>query len=67
VTVLVISPVIIVLVRNAVATIQMYAASLSDKACELIKEKKKSDDLLYQMLPPSVAQQLKQTQQVKMK
>ncbi|KAF4519254.1 hypothetical protein B566_EDAN002142 [Ephemera danica] len=62
--VLVVSPIIIVLVRNAVATIQMYAASLIIKARELKIEKKKSDTLLFQMLPPSVAQQLKQTQQV---
>ncbi|XP_063984062.1 uncharacterized protein LOC135166059 isoform X1 [Diachasmimorpha longicaudata] len=62
--VLVISPIIIVLVRNAVATIQVYAANLAQKARELKREKRKSDTLLFQMLPPSVAQQLKQTQQV---
>uniref|UniRef100_A0A0C9QND4 guanylate cyclase n=1 Tax=Fopius arisanus TaxID=64838 RepID=A0A0C9QND4_9HYME len=62
--VLVISPIIIILVRNAVATIQVYAANLAQKARELKREKRKSDTLLFQMLPPSVAQQLKQTQQV---
>ncbi|XP_039296946.1 uncharacterized protein LOC111060588 [Nilaparvata lugens] len=64
VAVLVISPVIIVLVKNAVATIQVYAADLADKATELQQEKLRSDTLLYQMLPPSVAQQLKNTMQV---
>ncbi|KAK0074000.1 hypothetical protein PV326_012836, partial [Microctonus aethiopoides] len=64
VLVLVISPIIIILVRNAVATIQMYASNLAQKARELKREKRKSDTLLFQMLPPSVAQQLKQTQQV---
>ncbi|KAG7204035.1 hypothetical protein KM043_001894 [Ampulex compressa] len=64
VLVLVVSPIIIILVRNAVATIQMYAANLAQKARELKREKRKSDTLLFQMLPPSVAQQLKQTQQV---
>ncbi|XP_026674281.1 uncharacterized protein LOC108630979 isoform X2 [Ceratina calcarata] len=64
VLVLVVSPIIIILVRNAVATIQMYAANLTQKARELKQEKGKSDTLLFQMLPPSVAQQLKQTQQV---
>ncbi|KAJ1527816.1 hypothetical protein ONE63_007762 [Megalurothrips usitatus] len=64
VLVLIVSPVIIVLVRNAVATIQMYAAHLAVKARELKREKRMSDSLLFQMLPPSVAQQLKQTQQV---
>ncbi|CAH0384976.1 unnamed protein product [Bemisia tabaci] len=64
VSVLVISPIIIVLVRNAVATIQMYAAHLAQKAKELKKEKHKSDNLLYQMLPPSVAKQLKHRRKV---
>ncbi|XP_018573653.1 uncharacterized protein LOC108912758 [Anoplophora glabripennis] len=64
VLVLAVSPVIIWLVRNAVATIQLYAANLAKKAKELKREKKKSDLLLFQMLPPSVAVQLKQTRQV---
>ncbi|XP_069680500.1 uncharacterized protein [Periplaneta americana] len=64
VLVLVVSPIIIILVRNAVATIQMYSANLAQKAKELKKEKRISDTLLFQMLPPSVAQQLKQTRQV---
>lgn len=38
--------------------------NLSLKAKELKREKRKSDSLLFQMLPPSVAMQLKQTQQV---
>lgn len=45
----------------------MYAANLAQKARELKREKRKSDTLLFQMLPPSVAQQLKQTQQVSLK
>ncbi|XP_056644589.1 receptor-type guanylate cyclase gcy-8 isoform X2 [Diorhabda carinulata] len=64
VLVLSVSPVIIWLVKNAVATIQLYAANLAKKAKELKREKKKSDLLLFQMLPPSVATQLKQTRQV---
>ncbi|KAJ2949259.1 hypothetical protein O0L34_g6212 [Tuta absoluta] len=64
VLVCVVSPIIIALVRNAVNTIQVYASSLSEKARELEYEKELSDSLLYQMLPPSVAKQLKQTQQV---
>lgn len=50
-------------VRCAIC-LQLYAAHLAEKAHELKKEKKKSDTLLYQMLPPSVAQRLKQTQHV---
>ncbi|XP_032517794.1 uncharacterized protein LOC116770432 [Danaus plexippus] len=64
VLVCVVSPIIIALVRNAVNTIQIYARNLSEKARELEYEKELSDSLLYQMLPASVAKQLKQTQQV---
>uniref|UniRef100_A0A1B0FK48 guanylate cyclase n=1 Tax=Glossina morsitans morsitans TaxID=37546 RepID=A0A1B0FK48_GLOMM len=64
VVVLCVSPVIIILVKNAAATIQMYALNLAQKAKELKREKRKSDSLLFQMLPPSVAMQLKHTQQV---
>ncbi|XP_055371528.1 uncharacterized protein LOC129605660 [Condylostylus longicornis] len=64
IVVLCVSPIIIVLVKNAAATIQMYAMNLAQKAKELKREKRKSDSLLFQMLPPSVATQLKQTQQV---
>ncbi|XP_072949532.1 uncharacterized protein [Epargyreus clarus] len=60
----VVSPIIIALVRNAVNTIQVYSRNLAEKARELEYEKELSDSLLYQMLPPSVAKQLKQTQQV---
>ena len=44
---------------------KMYAVNLAQKAKELKREKRKSDSLLFQMLPPSVAMQLKQTQQVR--
>ncbi|XP_055587233.1 adenylate cyclase, germination specific [Uranotaenia lowii] len=64
IVVLIVSPIIIVLVRNAVATIQMYAVHLAHKAKELKREKRKSDSLLFQMLPPTVATQLKQAQTV---
>ena len=53
--VLVISPVIIFLVRNATVTIQVFSVSLSRKVHELKLEKRKADALTYQMLPPSVA------------
>ena len=68
--VLVISPVIIFLVRNATVPIQVtvnanvsvllpplqvFSISLSRKVHELKLEKRKADALTYQMLPPSVA------------
>uniref|UniRef100_A0A1I8PRX9 guanylate cyclase n=2 Tax=Stomoxys calcitrans TaxID=35570 RepID=A0A1I8PRX9_STOCA len=64
IVVLCVSPIIIILVKNAAATIQVYALNLAEKAKELKREKRKSDSLLFQMLPPSVAMQLKHTQQV---
>lgn len=45
-------------------SLKIYACNLSEKAKELKREKRKSDILLFQMLPPSVATQLKQTQKV---
>lgn len=58
--VLVISPVIIFLVRNATVTIQVFSISLSRKVHELKMEKRKADALTYQMLPPSVAKEYQQ-------
>ncbi|XP_048508691.1 uncharacterized protein LOC105686199 isoform X2 [Athalia rosae] len=62
--VLIISPIIILLVRNAAVTIQHFAESLVSRTQELRKEKGKSDRLLFQMLPPAVVKQLKQQKQV---
>jgi predicted PurR-regulated permease PerM len=62
--VLIISPLIIFLVHKSTATIQLFAYTLMVKADELRKEKKKSDRLLFQMLPSQVAQELKQKRQV---
>jgi len=59
--VLVISPLIIFLVRNATATIQVFSVSLSLKVHELKMEKKKADALTYQMLPPTVARDYQKT------
>lgn len=64
IVVLVISPTIIFLVHKATTTIQVFATNLMLKAEELKKEKKKSDRLLFQMLPASIAQELKQKRQV---
>jgi len=64
VLVLIISPIIIVLVRNATFTIQVFSLNLAKKAHELKMEKKKADKLLFQMLPPTVAIALQQKKQV---
>lgn len=87
VTVLIVSPIIIILVRNVVATIQvlmdsmidddnrrfsfhafqLYSMNLVEKAKELKLEQKKSDAILFQMLPTSVAIRLKQTGRVSLR
>ncbi|GLH12248.1 Receptor-type guanylate cyclase Gyc76C [Gryllus bimaculatus] len=64
VMVLAISPVIILLVRNATHTIQSFAAKLMLRTQELHSEKHKSDSLLFQMLPPAVVRQLRLQRQV---
>nr|XP_027213443.1 guanylyl cyclase GC-E-like [Penaeus vannamei] len=45
-------------------TVTAFTETLQYKTYELRYEKKRSDKLLYQMLPPTVAQQLKQRKQV---
>lgn len=62
--VLIISPVIIFLVRNATITIQIFSLSLSKKALELKMEKRKADLLLFQMLPKHVAIEVQQKKKV---
>ncbi|XP_075237723.1 atrial natriuretic peptide receptor 2-like isoform X5 [Lycorma delicatula] len=62
--VLIISPVIVILVHHATTTIQIYTNSFVRRTVQLRNEKRKSDKLLYQMLPPAVVRQLKSDKQV---
>ena len=48
--VLIISPCIIFLVRNATLTIQVFSLNLAKKAHELKVEKRKADKLLFQVI-----------------
>ncbi|XP_045114784.1 heat-stable enterotoxin receptor-like isoform X2 [Portunus trituberculatus] len=64
VLVLIISPIIILLVRRATNLIHVYAIDLIAKSTDVKKEKRKSDNLVYQLLPRSVAHYLKQSKQV---
>ncbi|XP_064107317.1 receptor-type guanylate cyclase gcy-15-like isoform X5 [Macrobrachium nipponense] len=64
VVVLVISPIIILLVRKATGLVHSYASNLLSKSVEVKREKRKSDNLLYQLLPRTVAHYLKQSKQV---
>ena len=58
------APSITFLIYRMTHRIQEYAVGLSEKTKELRREKKKSDLLLYQMLPKSVALQLKLSKKV---
>lgn len=62
--VLLLGPLVIILIDKITATIHNYALGLSGKTRELRMEKKRSDELLYQMLPKSVALQLKLSKRV---
>jgi len=62
--VLIISPIIIFLVRNATATIHIFSLTLSTKEQELIQEKQKMEDLLYLTLPFPVARDIQQKKRI---
>jgi len=64
VVVVTLSPVVFLVIYRMTLTIQNYALGLSKKTKELRREKKRSDTLLYQMLPKSVALQLKLSKKV---
>ena len=54
------SPVIVMVIKNAVLGLQIFSDCLRVKVMELKKEKKRADGLIYQMLPKSVADNLRQ-------
>ena len=54
-----ISPLIVVLIRNAVRALQVFSSSVKSKVRDLKREKRRSEALIYQMLPKTVADNLK--------
>ena len=58
------SPAVILLTESLTSNIQQYALTLVDKTKELSKEKKRTDSLLYQMIPRTVADRLKRKQNI---
>ena len=54
-----ISPLIVVLIRNAVRALQVFSLSVKSKVGDLKREKRRSEALIYQMLPKTVADNLK--------
>jgi len=64
VIVILMCPLVIYTVESLTSDIQRYAIALVHKTKELSKEKKKMDELLYQMVPKPVAERLKTTKDV---
>lgn len=62
--VIVLSPVAIYFVHRMITDIHLFASQLREMSNELTKEKHRSDQLLNQILPKSVAEKLKSNQQV---
>ncbi|XP_064642107.1 uncharacterized protein LOC135496621 [Lineus longissimus] len=59
VVILVISPVLVTLVCRTIQTMQAVTTEISKKSQELAEEKLRSDNLLDQMLPRTISEQLK--------
>ncbi|XP_070206498.1 uncharacterized protein [Littorina saxatilis] len=64
VIVILMCPLVIYSVEALTSDIQKYAIALVDKTKDLGKEKKKMDELLYQMVPRQVAQAMKMNESV---
>ncbi|XP_064642762.1 uncharacterized protein LOC135497034 [Lineus longissimus] len=64
VLVMIICPIVILSVKAIINDIQKYAFSLADQTRELNKERKRTETLLFQMLPKTVAEQLKRNEHV---
>lgn len=52
--ILIISPMLVVLSKNAISTIQMFAVSVENKAVDMKRQLKKRDRMIYRMLPKVV-------------
>ncbi|EDV22187.1 Atrial natriuretic peptide receptor 1 [Trichoplax sp. H2] len=53
-------PILVYLISRLTTNMQLFAKQLADKTGELEYERKRTDDLLHQMLPPPVVKRLKQ-------
>ncbi|XP_069119091.1 uncharacterized protein [Argopecten irradians] len=62
--ILIICPLIVFAVYSLTSAIQKYSISIANRTKALNKEKKRTDTLLYQMLPRSVAERLKRNEEI---
>ena len=60
----IICPTVIVLIYKMTSNVQMYASGLHKKRRELVREKRRTDFLLHQILPMQVAQKLRHREPV---
>ncbi|XP_059091667.1 soluble guanylate cyclase gcy-37-like [Tigriopus californicus] len=58
IVVLAISPVLVVLAKNAIFTIQVFAQSVQKKALDMKRQERKRNRLIYKMLPKIVVEKL---------
>ena len=56
--VMILSPILVILAKNAISSIQVFALSVEKKSADMKKQKKKQDALIYKMLPRDVVQKL---------
>lgn len=64
VSVVVVSPFVFIAIQSLTSDIQRFALTLVDKTKELSREKRKTDSLIYQMVPKPVAEILKKSGEV---
>ena len=55
----IVSPLIIMIIRSATTALQVFSVSVTTTMEKLKKERKKTDKLLFQMLPPTVAENMR--------
>ena len=62
--VLAISPLLVILARNAISTIQIFATSVENKAEAMKRQQRKQERLIYKMLPKIVVQKMNSGEEV---
>ena len=56
--VMILSPILVILAKNAISSIQVFAVSVEKKSADMQKQKKKQDALIFKMLPRDVVEKL---------
>lgn len=56
--VMILSPILVILAKNAISSIQVFAVSVEKKSADMKKQKRKQDALILKMLPKDVVDKL---------